>query len=99
MSPRKKQKKPLVEESSDEEWVETRSKPEDDWLKNSSSKPNYFDTLSNSDNEDIGVENLNNVEDDNIVAISTSSHSNLLQFLHKQNAEVQKELSEGKCMI
>ena len=46
------------------------------------------------DEENVGIHNLNNV-----VAIPTSSHSNLLQFLHKQNAEVQKELSEGKCMI
>ena len=99
MSPRKKQKKLLVEESSDEEWVEPPSNPDDDWLKNSSSKPNYFDTLPDSDDEDIGVQNLNNVADDKIVALPTSSHSNLLQFLHKQNAEVQKELSEGKCMI
>ena len=102
MSPRKKQKKPLVEESSsDDDCVENpQSKPEDSWLKNSPSRPNYFDTLTDSDDEDVGVQNLNNVEDNsNIVALPTSSHSNLLQFLHKQNAQVQKEIIEGKFIM
>ena len=40
----KKQKRSLVEESSDEDWMEPPSKPDDDWPKNSSSKANYFDT-------------------------------------------------------
>ena len=54
MSPRKNQKKPrIAEESSDEEWVEkSPSRPEDDWLKNSSSGPNFFDALADSDDDD-----------------------------------------------
>ena len=58
MSPRKNQKKPLkkpriAEESSDEDWVEkSPSKPDDDWLKKSPSKPNFFDAMSDSDDDD-----------------------------------------------
>ena len=96
MSSRKKQKKPVVEESSDDDLVENPpSKPDDDWLKNTPSRPNFFDTLSDSDDamadldeEDISI--------DNVVASAPSNYSNLLQFITKQNDEVRKELAESK---
>ena len=50
----------------------------------------------NSEEDDVGVD-LDDVEEDPIiVAVSNSHHSNLLQFLHKENAQVQKELNDGK---
>ena len=55
MSPRKKQKKPRIaeESSSDDDFPENSpSRPDDDWLKKSPSKPNFFDAMSDSDNDD-----------------------------------------------
>ena len=55
MSPRKNQKKTLkkpriAEESSDDDFPENSpSRPDDDWLKKSPSKTNFFDALSDSD--------------------------------------------------
>ena len=60
MSPKKKTKKKsrITEESSSN----------DDWLKNSPSRPNYFDTIRDSDEE---VENVN----------ESPNHSQIVEFL------------------
>ena len=54
MSPPKNQKKPrIAEESSDDDFLENSpSRPDDDWLKKSPSKPNFFDAISDSDDDD-----------------------------------------------